>query len=371
MPRYTDDPNSALNLIDDPAFTDMFSHHESMLQDGRFGTAGSGHPLATFMHDGRQPPMTEMEEAIRYYDDNYVLIAQHFVAPTGKVYLGDKDRGVCRFCGRSKPEVTFENDAHAIPESLGNRTLLSHYECDDCNKRFGLGIENDFGNWCMPMRTMARIRGKKGYPTIRLDHAGIWRIEATSGSNLNILGDPPAFIVDEANKELHLRLPRGDYVPVAVLKALVKMGLTILPDEEMPNFKEALAWIREKDHSQGVIPTHPVAKTFVPGPLPNNFIVLMVWRRKHDGLQVPYASFVLTYANEMIQVFLPTTARNGHLARKRLRTYRFPNLAEIKGEQFGPTETHTIDLSGTAVVKGDLVEATMRFEAVIPRPQGD
>lgn len=56
---------------------------------------------------------------------------------TGKIiYLGDETNKICRFCGKTEPEVKFEKRAHVVSEFLGNRSLFSHYECDECNERF-------------------------------------------------------------------------------------------------------------------------------------------------------------------------------------------------------------------------------------------
>jgi hypothetical protein len=218
------------------------------------------------------------------------------------------------------------------------------------------------------MRTVSRIKGKKGYPTIKLDHAGLWRIQANAAGALNITGvDNPSFTADEVNKQVHMNLPRGPYTPIAVVKALVKMGLMIMPDAEMADFKDALAWVRNPNHASGMLPVHPVVQTFVPGPLPNNFIALLAWRRKHDGFEVPYASFMLTCANEVIQVFLPSPARNANVTGKSVRLYRFPHLLELGAETHGPSMTQSHDMSGTTIIKGGMVEATMGFDHRIDR----
>ena len=47
-----------------------------------------------------------------------------------------KDR-ICRFYGKKYPFVTFRNDAHIFPEFLANKYLVSDFECDDCNAKFG------------------------------------------------------------------------------------------------------------------------------------------------------------------------------------------------------------------------------------------
>ena len=167
MGRYTDDPTSSLNLIDDPIFSNTFLRGGDILGDKIIGTIGSGISLARFTHDCRHPPFTELEKALRFYDDNYDVVAQQFLNPDKRVFLGDKRNRRCRFCGGVRPKVTFKKVAHAVPESLGNKSLFSFYECDDCNRLFGDGIENDLGNWSIPMRTLARIKGKKGFPTMK------------------------------------------------------------------------------------------------------------------------------------------------------------------------------------------------------------
>ena len=63
--------------------------------------------------------------------------------------------------------TTFKHDALAIPEFLGNKRIFANYECDSCNQFFGSGIETDLGNWTKPSRTFARIRGKRGVPSIK------------------------------------------------------------------------------------------------------------------------------------------------------------------------------------------------------------
>jgi HNH endonuclease len=369
MARLTNDPMSVLNSIDDPALLNPFPSHGSLLDAGGVGTIGSDRPLVSFMHDCRPPPITDLQRALRFYDDNYEIVGNYFLRPNKKVVLGGKGQCRCRFCGKTTPEVTFKNIAHAVPESLGNKTLFSLHECDDCNTLFGTGIENDFGNWSKPMPTLARVKGKSGIPTIRQIRGEPWRIEAASGSELQISSyeDNPAVTTDEDMRQVTLLLHRDDYTPVAVLKALVKMGLTIFPEEEMVNFQQALGWIREKDHSKGFAPLEPVVHTFVPGPLPNDVIVLIAVRRKCDSLKVPYASFILCYANEVIQIFLPSPKRDSLLAGGPVSVFWFPRPSDAAPGKHGQAETSILSLTDTSVVKGDVLTVTMSFESVTRR----
>lgn len=56
----------------------------------------------------------------------------------------DKQKRVCRYCHRSMPEVSFKKVAHTISEALGNKSIKTNDECDECNQFFGDTIEQDF-----------------------------------------------------------------------------------------------------------------------------------------------------------------------------------------------------------------------------------
>ena len=117
------------------------------------------------------------DEMITFYNEHYDFIGEWFVRPGTKIVLGDTNKRVCRFCSLQPLTVKFSKVAHAIPEAIGNKSIETEYECDNCNELFGEGIEHDLGNWSKPMRTMARIRGKTGVPTLKRGGTTGWRIE--------------------------------------------------------------------------------------------------------------------------------------------------------------------------------------------------
>ena len=80
-----------------------------------------------------------------------------------RIPIGNKAHRLCRFCGRYKNDgATFRSTAHAIPESTGNKWLISYHECDDCNSFFDKSIENDFGKRNELFHTFQGVEGKKG-----------------------------------------------------------------------------------------------------------------------------------------------------------------------------------------------------------------
>lgn len=309
---------------------------------------------------------TEFEASCKFYEENYEEIRQWFLKPGNKVILGDRNNQVCRFCGKLSPEVTFNSAAHAIPEAMGNKTLFTAYECDTCNQGFGTGIENDFGNWSKPMRTFAQIVGKNGVPTIKTKK-GDSRIElGPNGFDIKQYETDPILEIDEEKKTVTFRLRRDPYTPVAVLKAFVKMGLSLLPEEEMPNFRTALSWIRNSNHQVSLVAKCPMMYTFVPGPRPFD-IVLILLRRKRDDFRVPYATFVLAYGNEVLQVFLPSPERDHHINHQQITIRPFPNPYDVIPSEFGPLKHGLIDLTGLSVVRDDITTLVMKAGLILKR----
>ena len=79
----------------------------------------------------------------------------------------DKSKRVCRYCNKSKPEVSFKKVAHSISEALGNKKIITNDECDTCNEKFGKGIENDLILYLSLFRNFFGIKGKKGIPKLK------------------------------------------------------------------------------------------------------------------------------------------------------------------------------------------------------------
>ena len=66
-------------------------------------------------------PDPKIIAAIGFYLQHYAWIKCLVLRPGERIVLGDKKNQVCRFCGRSAATVPFQRQAHAIPESLGNK----------------------------------------------------------------------------------------------------------------------------------------------------------------------------------------------------------------------------------------------------------
>ena len=78
------------------------------------------------------------------------------------------------------PDVTFKKKAHVIPQSLGNRNIVSLFECDSCNGAIFSIYESSLAAFIGIPRTFAEIRGQKGVPTYK-DKETNFRIQFMDG----------------------------------------------------------------------------------------------------------------------------------------------------------------------------------------------
>jgi hypothetical protein len=315
--------------------------------------------------------MPTRDEAMAFYGSHYDILGDWLITPGCKITLGDKKNRVCRFCKKRPPDVTFQHVAHVIPESLGNKNFESAYECDTCNQIFGDGIENELGNWSMPMRTFARIRGKRGVPALKRGSDGLGsRIEyGDTGFKVTVNAGDPIHHVDETEKKITFKLKRDPYVPIAVLKAFIKIGLSLLPDQEVENFSHLMAWLQDINHTSICAKQNKIIYTVQPGYMPNDRIMTFICRRKSHIVGYPFIFFVLAYGNEMFQVQLPSEKYDAEINWYDITNFPFPHPASREADRFGHSYQRLLDLTGLEKVYGEEVLIIFSYEQSSRRPQ--
>src|SRR5262249_38383604 len=113
------------------------------------GGKRDGHDQADW-HQGRQLVFTAK---------NYAVLAFHGLRAERKERLWSADARRCRYCGKVKPEDRGWKEAHAVPELVGNKTLIAMDECTDCNTIFSR-LEDDLGKLLQLSRAVTRLKGK-------------------------------------------------------------------------------------------------------------------------------------------------------------------------------------------------------------------
>ncbi|HBO07147.1 hypothetical protein [Bacteroides sp.] len=210
----------------------------------------------------------------------YNIIKCYHLNEDKQIMLSDGDKPQkCRFCEKEFPDVTFKKISHAISHMVGNRVLKSDYECDTCNQIFST-YETEYSSYMNLYHTMFMVHGKGGIPKYKLSHKENSKIEIENDNTIKINiqeGEEPLIVWEEINKANNTIEIKGKrtYTPQNVLKALVKMALTIMPKNELQHLSNTKNWLMGHSCKGYIL---PVCLRFYRSPLP--FTSVMILKKK-------------------------------------------------------------------------------------------
>jgi len=240
---------------------------------------------------------------------NYDCIYQGHFGTGKKHFIGPKVPIKCRFCNLSVPEVTFRNQAHAIPELLGNRQLIVTDECDSCNSFFATALEDHLGKRLKPFRTLGMVKGKNGHPSYLSPDKNV-RIDVKSPVEFAFYhSQDSAFMVNnEEKKEISINLNIERHIPCAAYKALVKIALSLMPNSYLTDFSDSLLWIRQSNHQHMLVSPLIVYASFVPGFAPFSKTSVLLLRKNVGNVktELPNCQLILNFGNLQLQLIIPT-----------------------------------------------------------------
>jgi len=200
--------------------------------------------------------------------------------------IGSKQRAhrQCRFCGGTALNgATFKSVAHAISTALGNDHLKLADECDSCNGHFGREVEPSLIAMLDLQRAFLGIQGRgknDGRPELRFSEGKIFH----DGSKVNV--QSRSISRDDATKEISIVLGKGaGMVPVAAYRALVKIALSVVDENQLQYLTKTVEWLRYGKQADARLPTVAAAVIELP-PSPSAQITLHV--RKSDVSRLPH-----------------------------------------------------------------------------------
>lgn len=266
----------------------------------------------------------------------------------------EKDKRVCRFCGKRMPEAKFKNKSHAISESLGNKGLVCLEECDDCNRRLNETIEQDLTHMMAPHLLMHSVSGKNGIPEIKGDGFSM-KIDTSSRDTLGrdtlvyTLRDmpnsrDPQEVFAGINKDYPLFL---QYTPQNIYKCFCKFALSLIDSSELKYFQDTIAWINEPLTKHRLPPIwHYSVDT--EGKTWEQTTTMIIMRRKNAHKELPYCWAIIIIAGDPYLFIIPFCSKDKYKFVGKSRQEFFIN--GIK--KMMPTiQFHQRDMSGITPVK--------------------
>ena len=267
----------------------------------------------------------------------------------------------CHFCDRSYPEVTFRQRTHLLPELLGRNECLRHDECDACNRKYGV-IEKDLSTFLLPYRTMLGSKGKRGIPKF---HSRSYEntqgpalvAEHSSGQGLQLtVRHPDACVIDAVERTGTVTFHVPQFTPLKVYRALVKIGLGMLPSSEIAAHRHVLEWLGGRleyvPFSADAF-LHELRQRYWTSPC------AYLYRAKaleYGGTELPEYALVVCTSNVVLQIFMPFTVAqwSDHDPARTLSYIPFPGFAWDKFLTGSRREIKVYDLSVDKVVTYDL-----------------
>lgn len=198
-----------------------------------------------------------------------------------RITLGNakKDERECRFCGGTLASgSSFTKVAHAVPEALGNKTLILGDECDICNKYFGDNIEPHLIGTFDIYRAFLGVRGKNGLPHLKYPSA-----EITHRDEIPVV---IAKKIEFTDTSIFVELGESrKLTPAKLYRALCKITLSVLNEQDLDGLEDTVAWVRN-DQPSVVLPK--VAKNVFPSSSDDSKFSVTVFIRKNDDHNLPH-----------------------------------------------------------------------------------
>lgn len=282
-----------------------------------------------------------------------------------------KDR-VCRFCDAIySKEEKFKSKAHLLPELIGNKYLLSDFECDKCNSLFGK-YENDLANFLGVSRAFSISNAKTGGLKFKspdktfivqkdyeaTDEIAKLRIESHEEENNH-------FTLDAENKKVTFHTTRPSYNPHNIYKAFLKMGLSLLPSELVDDYKIAFTMLQSAKKNEE--PDNPLYKLNVyihQGPaFPSPMAIL--FEKKNKTEMVPMHIVCIMFYNYTYQLTLPLNKTDKWMfdGEKIVTVPNMPPFIDKHfAEKFGMPKGHRLNFNLDELKRNEKHDVTFSFE---------
>lgn len=284
---------------------------------------------------------------LRLFTNEYEIITRyHFDEIQREKVLKDKSVE-CRFCKKSHPYTSFKHKAHAIPQFIGNKYLVSRYECDACNELFSKTIENEMANFMKLLHCLNGVKGEKKIPIYKTKQA---RLESDR-TNINIENiDDLSIIGDKNGKSFCINLNNDPFIPIAVYKCLTKIALSIIPESELIHFDKSFEWLQEKEHSISKFQLGDllIIHSQVLEPIEFPFISVNVCKKRESSslsLQPSYVSRI-SYSKNSFQIHIPLCSLDDKIFSKVKSILYMPHLIDIT-TGIHASETKVVNFSST------------------------
>ena len=265
---------------------------------------------------------------------------------------------MCLFCKRKYPSTTFKNDAHIIPELLGNKYLVSDFECDECNLKFGK-YDDHLAKFLGISRTLNGVKTKGKFASFKSAderlRAGKSTFNVIPGieiSSFDDIDNPIDF--DFVTGAGSVKVKKQSYRPLHVFKSFVKMALCCIKQPEISSYQLAIDYLLSERLDESLKGASRLLAYRISYPCWTSPFGIL-FRKKDPSKKLPTHIFVLFAHGTIYQILVPFHVDD----------LKFYNDSPMKLNRFPPISHHPgaadvldfyqadFDLSSKNLVKGE------------------
>lgn len=228
----------------------------------------------------------------------------------------------CIFCGNENAK--FVKVAHAVSETIGNKSLISHFECDECNQQFGKMFEDDLGKYMLPYKVVTNTFGKsnqlssKDMPKEDGISYGTYRIQMNKNKPVMENYEVKSLIIEKIDtgivkldkNKIEISIPRQHYYPPSIYCSFLKMAYSIMPLTLYSQYVKHIAVLQQLSSENSIYKSIEEKKKimssmencglfcFFPGQNPLKGINVMLWENINlNEREYPHTLFTLEMKN--------------------------------------------------------------------------
>jgi len=261
---------------------------------------------------------------------------------------------ICRFCGKKIPQVKFNNDPHIIPQLLGRNFGVSDFECDTCNNYFSKN-ETHLADFLGLIRTVLFVGGENNIPTFKSPGESLIArtdddIEGQKSISISDL-NRTSFSIDVETGKNKITYVKNSYIPINVYKALLKIALSILPDDQTDYYKPMFEFISNETNDPFFVQFATVVTYTIHYPVLHPACYL--FEKIDPKSLLPMHVFNLYFENLIYEIFIPYNFKDLHLYQSgsKFTSIYCPPILVSKVPDEQTCEMEILDLTSTKMLK--------------------
>lgn len=172
--------------------------------------------------------------------------------------------------------------------------------------------------------------------------------------------------LDKGKNTITVKTKRKPYIPIYNFKLLVKIALSILPDEEMKNYSNTLKFLMNDKINRKLkdLKTIFIFENFISGTPLFTKPYAFLCTKKDEYRNKPYFSktFILYSGNHFYQIYIPFTSFDKNLVGQNVTLIPYPVTIDKKNLEPGVKyQTTGKIMNGCDIIKDDIHHIIFEF----------